>query len=233
MFRENFHGLEKRTVFAFNKERLHNAVAIENFGPFIDTNLALLKNFSGPNYSGRMTWSPSTMCFVSSFKFHVLPRLLVFFLVKFDLLFAFGVLSCWILDCASLFILYFHEHGRLGFWMLTVETAVLDCICWFSSSCNRKGQSYQVKYCLELVEGYSEGNRVNQNHWTEMLNTCTVYFINQTRGNARISHTEFVFNEIARDCKCLLIFLSFLLRIVFLKNIPLQISFFALINTTS
>ena len=55
MFRENFHWLEKRTVFAFNKERLHNAVAIENFGPFIDTNLALLKNFSGLNYSGRMT----------------------------------------------------------------------------------------------------------------------------------------------------------------------------------
>ena len=26
-------------------------------------------------------------------------------------------------------ILYVHEHHRLGFGMLTVETAVFDCIC--------------------------------------------------------------------------------------------------------
>ena len=58
-----------------------------------------------------------------------LPRVLVCFLVQFDLLFAFGVLSCRILDSASLFILYFHDHNRLGFGMLTVETAVFDCIC--------------------------------------------------------------------------------------------------------
>ena len=46
----------------------------------------------------------------------------------------------------SLFILYVHEHDRVGFGMLTVETAVLspravfDCICGFSSSCDRIGQ---------------------------------------------------------------------------------------------
>ena len=46
----------------------------------------------------------------------------------------------------SLFILYVHEHDRLGFGMLTVESAVLnaravfDCICGFSSNCDRKGQ---------------------------------------------------------------------------------------------
>ena len=46
----------------------------------------------------------------------------------------------------SLFILYVHEHGRLDFGMLTVETAVLnpravfDCTCGFSSNCDRKGQ---------------------------------------------------------------------------------------------
>ena len=56
-------------------------------------------------------------------------RLLVCFLVQFDLLFAFGVLSCRILDSASLFILFVHDHNRLGFGMLTVETAVFDCIC--------------------------------------------------------------------------------------------------------
>ena len=37
------------------------------------------------------------------------------------------MLSCQILDSASLFILYVHEHDCLGFGMLTVETAVFDC----------------------------------------------------------------------------------------------------------
>ena len=54
--------------------------------------------------------------------------------------------------------------------MLTVETAVFDYICWFSSSRDRKGQSYAVEYCLELVEEYSEGKiqRVNLNQGAEM-----------------------------------------------------------------
>ena len=67
------------------------------------------------------------MCFVSSFTFA--SRLLVCFLVQFDLLFTFGVLSCRILDSAFLFILYVHDYNRLGFRMLTVETAVFDWIC--------------------------------------------------------------------------------------------------------
>ena len=60
-------------------------------------------------------------------------------------------IGCWpknfvYVVAADLFILYVHEHDRLGFGMLTVETAVLnpraifDCICGFSSSCDRKGQ---------------------------------------------------------------------------------------------
>ena len=98
------------------------------------------------------------MCFVSCRSpVSRLPRVLVCFLVEFDLFFAFGVLSCRILDSASLFILYMHEHDHLGFGMLTVETALFHCICWFSSSCDRKGQSYPVEYCLESVEEYSEG----------------------------------------------------------------------------
>ena len=46
----------------------------------------------------------------------------------------------------SLFILYVHDHDRLGFGMLTVETAVLnpraafDCVCGFSSNWDRKAQ---------------------------------------------------------------------------------------------
>ena len=41
--------------------------------------------------------------------------------------------------------------------MLTMETAVFDCICWVTSSRERKGQSYQAEYCFESVEEYSEG----------------------------------------------------------------------------
>ena len=33
-----------------------------------------------------------------------------------------------------------------------------------------------------------------------------VHFIHQTRGNTRISRTEFVYDERVHDCKCLLIF---------------------------
>ena len=138
-------------IVAFDKgERLHSAVAFENFGAFIDTDLAPPKNSSGAklfrendvifighvlNLVLRLSLlcllNEVAMCFVffyqeSSFN---LPRVLVCFLVQFDLLFAFGVLSCRILDSASLFILYVHDHNCLGFGMLTLETAVFDCIC--------------------------------------------------------------------------------------------------------
>ena len=124
---------------------------------------------------------PPCALFLAGVEFHVLPRVLVCFLVEFDLLFAcflvefdllfaFGVLSCRILDSASLFILYVHEHNRLSFEMLTVETAVFDCICWFSSSRDRKGQSYPVEYCLESVKSTPRAGsiRVNLNYGTEM-----------------------------------------------------------------
>ena len=67
------------------------------------------------------------MCFVSTRS--PVSICLASFLAQFDLLFAFGVLSCRILDSTSLFILYVHDHNRLGFGMLTLETAVFDCIC--------------------------------------------------------------------------------------------------------
>ena len=57
----------------------------------------------------------------------------------------------------SFFILYVHQHDRLGFGMLFVETTVFDCICWFSSNRDRKGQSYPIEYYLESMEQYSEG----------------------------------------------------------------------------
>ena len=100
-------------VIAFVKEHFHNAVEINILGIFEGySSLQILpppkKNFSGAklfrNYS------------------EVLTCVLVCFLVEFDLLVAFGVLSCRILDCASLFI-YVHEHDCLCFPMLTEERA--------------------------------------------------------------------------------------------------------------
>ena len=57
--------------------------------------------------------------FLTGVEFHFLPCVLVCFLVEFDLLFEFCVLS---LDSAFLFI-YVHEHDRLCFPMSTEETA--------------------------------------------------------------------------------------------------------------
>ena len=109
--------------------------------------------------------------------------------------------------------------------MLTVETALFDSICWFSSSHDRKGQSYPVEYYLESVEEYSEGkiHKSEREPGNGIVNT--VHFVYQARGNTRISPMKFVYNEWARDCKCL-IYLSFLLR-MFVKNILLQTSFYA------
>ena len=101
---------------AFSKERLHNAVAIDNFGPFIDTNLAPVRKFSGEKIfrQNDVIFHRPRALFPAGVEFHVLPRVMICFLVEFDLLFAFGVLSCRILDSASLFILYVHEHDRVN-----------------------------------------------------------------------------------------------------------------------
>ena len=142
---------------------------------------------------------------VHAVEFHVLPYVLVYvcFLVEFDLLFAFSVLS---LDCASLFI-YVHEHDRLCFPMSTEETAVFDCICWLSSSRERKGQSYPVEYCLESVEEYSEYTIHKGEPEPRKGNVNTVYFINQARANTtRISRTEFICEWVTKGNLTLLFF---------------------------
>ena len=81
----------------------------------------------------------------------------------------------------SLFILYVHEHDHLNFGMLTVETAVFDCICWI-----RKRQSYPVEYYLELVEEYSKGKIHKSEPEPGNGNVNTVYFVHQARGNTRV-----------------------------------------------
>ena len=114
-FDQNFQKFRFKIVIAFDKgERLHSAVAFENFGALIDTDLAPPKNSSGAklfrendvifighvlNLVLRLSLlcllNEVAMCFVST-KSPVsrLPRVLVCFLVQFDLLFAFDVLSC-------------------------------------------------------------------------------------------------------------------------------------------
>ena len=57
---------------------------------------------------------------------------------------------------------------------------------------------------LESVEEYSEGKIHKSEPEPGNGNVNTVYFINQGRGNSRISRSEFVYDERARDCKCLL-----------------------------
>ena len=137
-------------LIAFDKgERLHSAVGLREFWSVHRHGFGPPKNSSGAklfrendvifidhvlNLVLRLSLlcvlNEVAMCFVSTRRpVSRLPRVLVCFLVEFDLLFAFGVLSCRILDSASLFILYVHEHNRLGFGMLTLETAVFDCIC--------------------------------------------------------------------------------------------------------
>ena len=108
---------------------------------------------------------------------------LVCFLVEF-----WTVLPC-------LYIIYVHEHDRLCFPMVTVETPVFDCICWLSSSRDRKGQSYPVQYCLESVEEYSECTIHKGEPEPRKGNVNTVYFLNQARANTRISRTEFIYDE--------------------------------------
>ena len=62
-----------------------------------------------------------------------------------------------------------------------------------SSNCDRKGQSYPVEYYLESVEEYSEGKIHKSEPELGNGNVNTVYFVNQARGNTRISRTEFVY----------------------------------------
>ena len=122
----------------------------------------------------------------------------------------------------SLFILYVHEHDRLDFGMLTVETAVFDCIYWFNSSRDRKGQSHPVEYYLELVEEYLKGKIHKSEPEPGNGNVNTVYFCSS--GQRKYS-SLFTMNEHA--IANVYLYLSFLLRIIFVKNILLQISFYA------
>ena len=57
-------------------------------------------------------------------------------------------------------------------------------------------QSYPVEYYLESVEEYSEGKIHKNEPEPGNRNVNTVYFVNKARGNARISRTGFVYDEV-------------------------------------
>ena len=105
----------------------------------------------------------------------------------------------------SLFILYVHGHDRLDFGMLTVETAVFDCI---NPSRDRKGQSHPVEYYLELVEEYSKSKIHKSEPEPGSGNVNTVYFVHQARG--------FTMNE--HNVANVYLYLSFLLRVICVKK---------------
>ena len=124
------------------------------------------------------------------------------------------MLPCRILDSASLFILFFpcsrSQSPRLRDVNLGNSRI---CICRFSSSRDRKGQSYPVEYCLESVEEYSEGRVHKSEPEPRNGNVNNVYFNNQARGNSRISRTEFVYDEREHAMANFQLYLNFLLRI--------------------
>ena len=193
--------IQKGIIFCCVRRRrtLPNAVEIDILGIFEGYSLLQIwppkKFFRGEIIQGEWrNFHRARALFLTGVEVHVLPCVLVFFLVEFDLLFAFSVLS---LDCASLFISV-HEHDRLCFPMSTEETAVFDCICWLSSSRNKKGQSYPVEYCLESMEEYPECTIHKGEPEPRKGNVNTVYFINQARANTRISRTEFIYDESMR-----------------------------------
>ena len=76
------------------------------------------------------------------------------------------------------------------------------------------------------MEEYSEGKIPMSEPELGNGNVNTVYFVNQARGNTRISRTEFVYDD-EHAIANVNLDLSFLLRMTFLKNILLQISFCA------
>ena len=90
----------------------------------------------------------------------------------------------------SLFIVYVHEHDRVGFWMLTVETAVIHLMFILivpiaTEKVSRIRSNIIWKGKIHMSEPASGKGNVN-----------TVEFVNQARGDTRVSRTaEFVYDE--------------------------------------
>ena len=82
-----------------------------------------------------------------------------------------------------------HEELVYSMCSRTRSPRLWDVNCgngWFSSSRDRKGQSYPVEYYLELVEEYSKGKIHKSEPEPGNGNVNTVYFVHQARGNTRV-----------------------------------------------
>ena len=73
------------------------------------------------------------------------------------------------------------------------------------------------------MEEYSEGKIHKSEPEQGNGNVNTAYFLNQARGNTRISRTDFVYAMNEHAIANVYLDLSCLLRIMFVKNILLQI----------
>ena len=115
----------------------------------------------------------------------------------------------------------------------------------YAFRCQLRKQLYLIAFvdlvpvATEKVSLYIRSSTV-WNRWKSTLSTVhngepeprkgnvnTVHFINQARANTRISRTEFIYDESMRLQMVYYLHLSFLLRIMFVKNILLQIGFYA------
>ena len=128
-------------------------------------------SFSGSFFSASGTRLPCAL-FLAGIQFSRLPRVLVCFLVVLDLLFAFVVLSCRILDSASLFILYVHDHDhdRLGFGMLPWKQLYLIAFVDLVPAATEKVSLIRSNsVCNRWKSTLGAGSiKVNLNHGTEM-----------------------------------------------------------------
>ena len=83
----------------------------------------------------------------------------------------------------SLFILYVHEHDRLGFGTLTVETAVTHLFILIVPIATEKVSRNQLNIIWNRRKSTLRARSIHVN-------------LNQARGNTRISRTaEFVYNK--------------------------------------
>ena len=101
--------------------------------------------------------------FLAGVEFHILPRVLVCLLVEFDLLFAFGVLACRILDCASLLCELL--SGKLRCLRLKLELLAFGMWLAYPTSTVR-GISWHLPFSVRsLGSVHGSANSIFQFSW--------------------------------------------------------------------
>ena len=114
-----------------------------------------------------LTFSSRLVCFLVEF-WTLLPCLFYFFLV--------------------------HDHNRLGFGMLTLETAVFAFVDLVPAA-TEKVSLIRSNIVWNRWKSTLRAGSIKSEPEPRNGNVNTVYFNNQARGNSRISRTEFVYDE--------------------------------------